>query len=979
MAVGDYLIRRNASDDTTEVTTSVTDLSWDTEAKVIGTGITYSSGEFTLVAAGVYLVIWNEYLEETSKTSDSSSREEIQGELQLDTGGGFNTITEGMCQGYIRRDSGQFQIVIKGTGIIRTSGANHKIKTIAYRTDDSTGEVLRTSGHGGVQIIRIDETDNFGRYASTAGQELTADTATDVVLGTSIEQDSPFTRTSNAIDISTTGRYLVSYSCDVSMTFNNRTEVQFWLELGGTRVPGSSHSVYLRSTDSTQDGAVSHLTLVDVGTANDDLVWRVARVEGGTVTTVASGACIQIWQLPSGNKTAIMEATGGTLYTNPFEWDTLPHIDTDTFTATAGNSNIDTDSAVSTYLVLASGARTTYGGCARCTPHYRVGGGALGVIPYGQDGSYFRGSGTAGFGGGGAACIIPDMPSGSIEMQNALLGTVSDSDTICQTGQLAVLDLGSLYTYVYPPVITDVEDELLGAAEADVLLDGLGFEATQGTGKLELSDNSVYATGTKVTQSIDSWSDDEIQFDVTIGALDEGALWLWVTTDGAELSNGYKVNVGLAPHDPAMALGADHWWTFDNVWTDSVAGSGWGAVTRGTPDFLARTISRTTTYAGRMNDGDDGTETPQSSYMNLGTHASRNVGGWVEVDSYQLLPAAIYEEGGGVNNLYFILGSGNILLCNAADSNNNWKAQTFSDTPLIPNRPYHILFDMQGTGGHGTIRMYIDGVIQASYTGSITSATMSSHSGDISIGKPGSSLDTGGTDISYKSVDTVYYSNWGSWSNTGGGAPLTATEIRDDLFRDGAIAKYAISSGTESAMQTAIEAYDDSTHVDWPLTYDIKGKTGGGDIELTLTDQVFPDEVSLQVRYQGDADLTIRNSGTSNLVASKVWAQTGGTVTIIETAQITVTVRDLSTGSVIQGARVYIEADAGGPLTEGDEILNTTTNASGIVTGEIDYTSAQPIVARVRSASGTPYYKTSPFVGSIGANGFDLTAYMLGD
>jgi len=269
-------------------------------------------------------------------------------------------------------------------------------------------------------------------------------------------------------------------------------------------------------------------------------------------------------------------------------------------------------------------------------------------------------------------------------------------------------------------------------------------------------------------------------------------------------------------------------------------------------------------------------------------------------------------------------------LANGADSSNGWKAQAFSNKPILPNRPYHIMLDMQGSGGTGEVRMWVDGVLQTTRAGTVTSATMATHSGDWSFGEPDGNLDTGDTDILYKSASTLSLSNWGTWSNTGGGAPLTETQIRDELFRDGAPAEYSISAGTEAAMQTAIEAYDSSTHTDWPLTYNIPESSAGA-FALTITDQVFPDEVSLHLRYTGGADLTIRNSGTSNMQASKVYTPLGATVTILETALASITVRDISDNALVQNARVFMLADTGGPLPAQESCTITRAGSTATV------------------------------------------------
>ena len=67
----------------------------------------------------------------------------------------------------------------------------------------------------------------------------------------------------------------------------------------------------------------------------------------------------------------------------------------------------------------------------------------------------------------------------------------------------------------------------------------------------------------------------------------------------------------------------------------------------------------------------------------------------------------------------------------------------------------------------------------------------------------------------------------------------------------------------------------------------------------------------------------------------------GGTVVVVP---VPVTVVDINTGAVVQGARVYLTADTGGPLTAGTVVLNGSTNAPGQASAELDYTASQPFV-----------------------------------
>lgn len=83
------------------------------------------------------------------------------------------------------------------------------------------------------------------------------------------------------------------------------------------------------------------------------------------------------------------------------------------------------------------------------------------------------------------------------------------------------------------PIITDVDgDEIIGVTQTNVVITGSTFQSPQGTGKVEISPNNTYAAGGLVLQSIDSWADTSIQFDVVRTGLSAGTNYVWVTNNG---------------------------------------------------------------------------------------------------------------------------------------------------------------------------------------------------------------------------------------------------------------------------------------------------------------------------------------------------------------------------------------------------------------------------------------------------------------
>ena len=114
---------------------------------------------------------------------------------------------------------------------------------------------------------------------------------------------------------------------------------------------------------------------------------------------------------------------------------------------------------------------------------------------------------------------------------------------------------------------------------------------------------------------------------------------------------------------------------------------------------------------------------------------------------------------------------------------------------------------------------------------------------------------------------------------------------------------------------------------------------------------------------------TVYNTGSGTLVISA------------NEYTLTVTVKDITDDSVIQGAMVYVTAAAGGPLTEGTVIINkATTNVSGQVTDTRSLASDQPITGRVRSATTGTFYKTGKISGTFSSTAnTPLTVLMIPD
>ncbi len=541
--------------------------------------------------------------------------------------------------------------------------------------------------------------------------------------------------------------------------------------------------------------------------------------------------------------------------------------------------------------------------------------------------------------------------------------------------------------HCYTVVLTESQPILItgGTATDDfnwgdqnLTITGKGFGATQGGGKVEYWDDTSGTT--KTVQTIDSWSDTSIQIDTSQGSLpNDTVVYLVVTNNSSQESQKFPVGVGLLPYNNVLAnLNPDHKWTMQNVTTDSGDEGGSpinNSGSTGTPVFVStEKLADGDTHSLQLNSVTDRSEFNDSNFINTSARSERTMGGWIQLGGIQHSLSCLYEEGGGVNNIAFLNGYGNKLLASYADTADD-NAQAFADFALAADRPYHIMFRFSHVEATKEFRLYIDGEEQTVTDGNpLTSGDLDSHSGDAGFGDPDGNLEVGGTDVAFDGQTECYYSHWASWTR-----PLNkTTEIRDVCFRRGAAPKDTLASGTEAAMQTALEALDE-TRTDWPLSLRVLAKTSGGNFELTLEDSsgnpwTFEDRITSHVEYRGGDTLTLVRPPGCNLDAAKCWSASGGTITVVDDVAVTVTVRDIDDSSVIQGARVLLEEDPGGT-----DILSGTTDVSGQITTNYRFSSSQAVTGKVRKGTASTYYKESPISATITSDGLDLTIFMIKD
>jgi len=902
-------------------------------------------------------------------------------------------LVEGANQGYIRKASGQQTTVVSGV-MIYNATANDTFVTRFYRGDNSTtGTADRVAAAGGVQILQLDAVDNFARYSTTATNSLTS-TEKDVANWTNDQQETGFSRATNVVTITTAGRYLMTFSGTTSETGSTRIGATIFLNRGATPVTGVRGYSHMRGADGTQNGGLSFAAIVDVA-ANDTFVLR-SDADNGTMP-LDSGAVWQWWQLPSGNETAIMEATTGNMNSGTeldFIWDTLSHIDTAAFTATAGNANIDTVSN-SHMLAFWNQGKTTIDTVQRAFPTARP---AISGTPvnYARSGQYHRNSASIGtfMAHGGAALLNTVLNGSSITIVNNGLGAAGTINT--QSGHFSLLNLEGLYktyTYNFPITISDVDtDEILANTQSAVVITGISFGATQGTGLVELVQFNTY-TGTKVTQSGNlTWSDTSITVDIAAGALADTICYLYVTNNSGARSF-LQVQAGIIPFQTLVvdSLKCDHYWRLNNVYSDTGSTGPVRDMTQtpiGTWTFSTTPIVDGNTHALIYNSTTNRRECADSPNMNITiSSAERTLYFALRLDGTQHQMACIWKEGGGVQNIAFFVGIGNTLLFQCADvPGNAINAQAWSDFKLEVGRIYYVcgiysLVDSE-------VRLFIDGVQQANTDGNpLGAGTFNSHSGDVTWGDPDTNLETGGTDISYNTLNNAVISDFLTFSDNSLGVDagrISNTNIRDILYRRAAKPTDTLVADTQTNMQTALGLLT-ATRANSPLSLRVPAPSSGGpNLELRMEDSflapwIHSDLTITHAEWRGSGVLTLVNPVGGNTDVAKCWSVSGRTISVVNEVQLTVTALDINTNAAVSGARVRLTAASGGPEVVGTVLLSGVTDVSGQLTGVYRYSSDQPITGRIRQGTTSPFYKTGDIVETITTNGLNLTTLLIKD
>ena len=441
MAIGDFLTLRNTTDTTAIANNFATPVTavYNSTVGSSGTGITYSSGTFTVSAAGKYLIGYSEQVGTTDTTNND--RNQILTWIQIN---GTDTPWYGWDVGFIRKAGGSQECINSGVAIVELA-ASDTFQIKIQRSDVATGgTTARIANRTGMYVVALDPNLKYGRYrgtltppSSTDGGSVTLD------LTTTDEEDAVFTRTGDFVDIGTTNPVLYAYSVRSSNhSDTQRSEYQSRVDLAGSTVNGSYDQCYARGSQNTDCCGMSAGGLV-YPTSGDDISVELVTRDDGDITADFD-LNLQLVELPPTAKAIVVEATSGNMNTSGanFAFDTNPHIDTDVFTHTAGTDTIEVDEA-DDYLVMASLAVTSYSAAVRAVPahSWRVNTTSNGSF---AASTYNRGTGTSGHGAHATTGLLDGLAAtDQIHLRGNRIGTNSTTMTV-GSGGMSVLQLSSI-------------------------------------------------------------------------------------------------------------------------------------------------------------------------------------------------------------------------------------------------------------------------------------------------------------------------------------------------------------------------------------------------------------------------------------------------------------------------------------------------------------------------------------------------------
>lgn len=373
----------------------------------------------------------------------------------------------------------------------------------------------------------------------------------------------------------------------------------------------------------------------------------------------------------------------------------------------------------------------------------------------------------------------------------------------------------------------------------------------------------------------------------------------------------------MAYSDDIAALNPDHHWKFDGDSLDAIGSA------NGTDTSVSHTgtpLCEDATNSALLNAVGDRISIPTTTTINNAAHARKALGGWAMVTQIMTQPKRIMGEGNATTAYQIVLAYGNETMFEVIEPT-NFDIQIIADSIMKANREYHFFTRFSGNGYDNVADYFVDGVKVLSTpladrqpdNASIDSRTV------LEFGDPAGTVGIGGSSLVMNCPTNLNLNHWYAWGDSAN-AELTDTEIREELFEKGASPDITISTGTEGAMQTSLDAYADTVRGDYPLCIRINDVTGSGDLDLDADNITFDSLASIHVQWMGTGELTWTNLNGSD--ASIFSTPNDGTVSIINPAKLTIE-------GLINGCEIRIYENE----TPSDGSYNTELAGTEILSG----------------------------------------------
>ncbi|MFT5524100.1 MAG: autotransporter-associated beta strand protein, partial [Pirellulaceae bacterium] len=262
-----------------------------TAVRSSGAHILQANNQDIALEAGHHLVIYNTRFDKQPDFAGNENRSEIQTNLNLN---GVD-LAAGFAQGFDREFSDAREAIISGGSIIDVQSSGDLLKLKSFRTDADTNPSVRVNDNTGIQLLKLNDSDDFLILSGDTGPRSAGDQAVTtgfqaVDFGVSQEADmGSFGHSTSTnpgdITLKTAGHYLV-FANTYGYGATSRVGMLQRLTLDGTRIDGSESYVYLRGNDvdqNTDEGAATIGMIVETSSANQILN---VQVRGETDRTV---------------------------------------------------------------------------------------------------------------------------------------------------------------------------------------------------------------------------------------------------------------------------------------------------------------------------------------------------------------------------------------------------------------------------------------------------------------------------------------------------------------------------------------------------------------------------------------------------------------------------------------------------------------------------------------------------------------------